>query len=194
VKFRQLTYYFWVACSTVWSVHTPIDLENPLMKNVQEDTLHQKMTQGPVLELACVPDLLHPGVHWNGGDQYVKRLALLGNDRVRDPKITQPRPPTSVKWLSENRLKCDWLTVTWYGHSVQCWAQNWSSPTLEVATLGPRTGAHPALLRLLSSATRSSLRTILLLQPVFFLRSASRPDPSYSMEPSGDTRDTTVRR
>jgi len=31
---------------------------------------------------------------------------------------------------------------------------------------------------LLSSATRSSLITILLLQPVFFLRSASRPGPS----------------
>jgi len=126
VKFRQLTYYFWVACSTVWSVHTPIDLENPLMKNVQEDTLHQKMTQGPVLELACVPDLLHPGVHWNGGDQYVKRLALLGNDRVRDPKITQPRPPTRVKWLSENRLKCDSL---------------WPS-MVTVSNVGPRTGAH----------------------------------------------------
>ena len=41
------------------------------------------------------------------------------------------------------------------------WAQKWSSPT----------NSH----RLLSSATRSSLITIHLLQPVFFLRPTSQP-------------------
>jgi len=44
--------------------------------------------------------------------------------------------------------------------------------SLESEREGPWAGAHPLFLRsLLSSAARSSLFTILLLQPVFFLRS-----------------------
>ena len=53
------------------------------------------------------------------------------------------------------------LTNTETGHKVG--ARSWSSPNFA---------------RRVSSATRSSLITILLLQPVFFLRSASRPDPT----------------
>merc|ERR1711879_216831 len=45
---------------------------------------------------------------------------------------------------------------------------------------GPEQELTPWRHSLLSSATRSSLITILLLQPVFFLRSASRPGPSWA--------------
>jgi len=64
-------------------------------------------------------------------------------------------------------------------------------PVLELTKLTTRGGWGPVLElaqppRLLSSAARSSVSTILLLQPVFFLRPASRPDPE------DNPRDTTV--
>jgi len=69
----------------------------------------------------------------------------------------------------------DWVRQKlwqWCGYYVQHWS-------------GPWTGAHQTSAILLrSSATRSSLITIHLLQPVFFLRSASRPGPNSTPEPN----------
>jgi len=67
------------------------------------------------------------------------------------------------------------------GTRCQGWARSRSSPTLALRHCwGPELELTQQCRRLLSSATRSSLITILLLQPVFFLRSASRPGPIYS--------------
>jgi len=95
-----------------------------------------------------------------------------------DPDIPNHARPMTSDWQDD---KCD--DDDDRRPSVGPWTgahQHWGA-----AILGPRDGAHPVLLQLLSSATRSSLITILLLQPVFFLRSASRPDPSYCMCASG---------
>jgi len=105
------------------------------------------------------------------------RLVLRRNVRIKRtlPLPNHARPVTS-KWQDD---KCDGDTRPSVGPRTGA-RQHWG-----VAILGPKAGAHPVLLQLLSSATRSSLITILLLQPVFFLRSASRPGPSYCVCASG---------
>jgi len=95
-----------------------------------------------------------------------------------DPDIPNHARPVTSDWQDD---KCDDDDDRRPSVGPRTGAhQHWGA-----AILGPRDGAHPVLLQLLSSATRSSLITILLLQPVFFLRSASRPDPSYCMCASG---------
>jgi len=73
---------------------------------------------------------------------------------------------TEIMWQEDDVWQCD--RVVW-----QCLCDVWlgdSGPFQELA--------EPPKILLRSSATRCSLITILLLLPVFFLRSASRPRPN----------------
>jgi len=104
--------------------------------------------------------------------KWVKDGWLWGFLDQEDPEVTnQPRPSVKVKRWRHMR-------------SVVRWAREWSSPRWPPGDWGPVLElTQPP--RLLSSATRSSVSTILLLLPVFFLQPASRPDPER--QPATDT-------
>jgi len=201
------TFSFWVECpiARVFVLALPSVLVSTSglwwsLSSVDKrprDNLHQKnQQQGPGQELACCwLEIFRNQVFFDNdpssstslrstsrpGESERRcwgRLVLRGMWGSRGPRHTQPRPSCDSEWQDD---KCD--DDDDRRPSVGPWTgahQHWGA-----AILGPRDGAHPVLLQLLSSATRSSLITILLLQPVFFLRSASRPDPSYCMCASG---------
>ena len=104
---------------------------------------------------------------WPG--ECVREVMRTADSRCQGRRTQQTpshaRPEGISRW--------QWVTV-----NSQSRAQDRSSPTLTQRTTGAQGRSSPSGLNLLSSATRSSLITILLLQPVFFLRSASRPGPS----------------
>jgi len=92
----------------------------------------------------------------------------IGNTRV--PSISSPCPSqghTGGERALNRSSPLSPGTRPMLVHAMKC--RNDLGPKQELARL------NAILLR--SSATRSSLITILLLQPVFFLRSASRPRP-----------------
>jgi len=87
-------------------------------------------------------------------------LGVLGSRGSRGNQPTTPVHQVDLRW--DKRRSAGPGTGAHQTDHLETGAQYWSSPSL---------------LRLLSSATRSSVSTILLLLPVFFLRPASRPDP-----------------
>ena len=124
--------------------------------------------------------LLQPGLLWKRSfffNQSSVGIATRWGTLVKrwnvatgsDVKITPPRPRTQrdsdSKWQ-----ECDQWPMLGPGQELT------NTGTWSRVRSGPSTGAHLTWHDdRSSSATRSSLITILLLLPVFFLRSASRP-------------------
>jgi len=122
----------------------------------QEDTLHQKARQGPGLELTCLLGVFRGQVFGENNPSSAASLRsstgkgkmdgwLWGVDGSEDPGVTdQPCPSSGERGKTREQWRQD-----------EAGAQYWSSPSLGR-----------------SSATRSSVSTILLLLPVFYLRPA----------------------
>jgi len=122
--------------------------------------------QGPVQELTCCQgffcDQVFFGYDPSSSTSLGSRTVTAGSVGIfqERPQHIQTTPDT----------KCDTLD------NERCWAQYRSSPTPN-CNVRAQCRSSPNITTV-SSATRSSLIMFLLLQPVFFLRSASRPDPT----------------
>ena len=176
---------------------TPIDLdpvppgEDCLWPRGDSGQVHQEQQQGPGQELTCCWGVFcsqvffdnDPSSSTRGETQWEMRetAGSGGYGGSRGPQHNQTTPVIS-KRVREWDVTREVLRPRSGAHTTQLmmiensdqWLQDWG-PAQELT--------QPC--KLLSSAARSSLITILLLQPVFFLRSASRPGPNVWGESTG---------